>query len=294
MKIIEFNYLNVPEEYQNLHLCLGYFDGIHLGHQKIIKTALNNSKEVAVLTFDESPAYVLGIKASNRVLTSLADKAEILEKMEVKYLFILHIDRELLSLDKKMFIWQILKIINPSKIYCGSDYRFGKDALGTPNDLKAFFDVEVFPLEKQGNEKISSRTITALINTGEIEKANNLLGRNYFFYGLVVDGEKTGHKLGFPTANITLDYDNVLPNYGVYACKVIVFDEEYKAILCYSNKPTFGYRDKDVLEIHIINFNQSIYGVTLKVELLKKIRNIIKFDSTDDLIKQIENDITQL
>jgi len=227
LKIFEFNYLEVPELDKPIHLCLGFFDGIHLGHQSIIKTALEKSSEVGVLTFDESPAYLLGRKPNNEVLTSPADKAEILEDLGVKYLFVLHVDQELLDMDRSEFIWQVLKLLTPEKIYCGQDYKFGKDGLGDPTYLKQFFDVQVFPILKQDGYKVSSRDIAEYVRLGEFDMANSLLGRNYFITGIVAQGRQIGRSLGFPTANIEPDYNVVLPKEGVYAGYALILRKKW-------------------------------------------------------------------
>lgn len=291
LKIYEFDYLHVPEIKEDFNLCLGFFDGIHLGHQKIINAALKDNSNTGLLTFDVSPAFVRGLRDSNRVLTSVWDKAEILDSMGVKYLFILHLDKTLLEMDKLEFIFSILNVLHPKKVYCGEDYRFGYHAEGDPKLLSRYFQVEEFKLEKIDGKKVSSREITTLIQLGDIEAANKLLGRKYFLTGLVVEGRQNGRKLGYPTANLEPDYPNILPAEGVYACYVDLFGKQYKAVLCYSKQPTFAILNNAILEVNILDFDGNIYGLSIKIELVKKMRGIIRFEKIEDLVAQLQKDV---
>ena len=158
MKIIDFNINNTPVNDKDLVLCLGFYDGLHLGHQKLIGEALKEGYPVGVMTFDVAPAVLLG-KKENYSLTSTFDKADILEDMGVKYLFLMHFEKETLKVTKDEFIERVLKPLNPRKIFVGEDYKFGVLGEGNANYLKNFFDVQVIPLQKIDNLKISSKKI---------------------------------------------------------------------------------------------------------------------------------------
>lgn len=289
MKIIEIDINNVIKVGNNLQLCLGYFDGLHLGHLKLIKDALKHGP-TGVMTFDISPHLYLKKVPLYSTLTSLADKADILEDLGVKYLFVLRTNDELIHLDKKAFIEKILLKLDPDKIYVGQDYRFGYMGKGTPNYLSKFIPTKIEKLYIKGKKKISSTYIINLIKEGNVKEAHKLLSRPYSLSGLVVEGNKKGRDLGFPTANLDLDFPYVLPKIGVYMGYCYFMSRKRKAIVSVSTHPTFQELDKPIVEVHIIGFDENIYGRFLKVEFINYIRDVIKFNSLDDLKIQLEKD----
>ena len=289
MKIIEIDINNVIKVGNNLQLCLGYFDGLHLGHLKLIKDALKHGP-TGVMTFDISPHLYLKKVPLYSTLTSLADKADILEDLGVKYLFVLRTNDELIHLDKKAFIEKILLKLDPDKIYVGQDYRFGYMGKGTPNYLSKFIPTKIEKLYIKEKKKISSTYIINLIKEGNVKEAHKLLSRPYSLSGLVVEGNKKGRDLGFPTANLDLDFPYVLPKIGVYMGYCYFMSRKRKAIVSVSTHPTFQELDKPIVEVHIIGFDENIYGRFLKVEFINYIRDVIKFNSLDDLKIQLEKD----
>lgn len=289
MKIIEIDINNVTKVGSNLQLCLGYFDGLHLGHLKLIKDALKHGP-TGVMTFDISPHLYLKKVPLYSTLTSLADKADILEDLGVKYLFVLRTNDELIHLDKKAFIEKILLKLEPNKIYVGEDYRFGYMGKGTPNYLSKYIPTKIEKLYIKEKKKISSSYIINLIKEGNVKEAHKLLSRPYSLSGLVVEGNKKGRDLGFPTANLDLDFPYVLPKIGVYMGYCYFMSRKRKAIVSVSTHPTFQELDKPIVEVHIIGFDENIYGRFLKVEFINYIRDVIKFNSLDDLKIQLEKD----
>ena len=175
MKIIEFEYQNTPKSEEPIALCLGYFDAIHLGHQAIIHQAKQSGYKVAVMSFDNPPVYVLKKREENLGLTSNADKAEFFRDLGVDYFYILHFDESVAQLSRYEFIDLVLKKINPKMLFCGDDYTFGKDAQGTVNYLKQFFEVSSLSLMMNEDSKISSREIIGMLRRKEITKVG---GRN--------------------------------------------------------------------------------------------------------------------
>ena len=290
MEIIEFNYPNIPSIEDKITLCLGFFDGIHLGHQSIIKKARKEGYKVAVFTFDNPPAYVLGRINENLCLTSIADKAEFLSEMNVDYLFLMHFNQETAKLTKDQFINEVLKVINPVKIFVGEDYTFGVRGEGDINYLSLFFSVDVSPFIKIDGMKISSRDIKKLIQNHKIKKANELLGRPYRINGLVVDGHHNGHTINFPTANLKLDYPYVFPDFGVYMGYAEVYGKRYKAIINVGTHPTVVPLYKPIIEVHIIDFDGNIYGKDIFVEFIDYMRSEKKFASLEELSKQLQKD----
>jgi len=290
MRIIEFDINDVPEEYSNINLCLGFFDGVHLGHQKMIKAAVEEGHPVGVLTFDIPPHFVTGQISNKRCLTSIDEKAEYLDELGVSYMFILTFDEVTRNIYRLDFVDWVLKKFKPNKIYCGEDFRFGKDALGDAKFLKQHFDVEVTPLLSKNGMKISSKDIREYVLNGEIHKAVSLLGHPYRIVGEVKNGLHQGTKIGFPTANLSLDFPYVMPKEGVYMGYCEAFSKKYKAMISISTHPTLNQLSRPIIEVHIIDFSGMLYGNTIYVDFTERIRDIVKFDSPEDLIKQLAKD----
>lgn len=292
MKIIDIDASNIIlDEVKDLNLCLGFFDGIHLGHQEIIKKAVS-AGVTGVMTFDVPPHFATGKNLFNSCLMSLYDKSNLLNKMGVEYLYVLRTSTELLSITREDFVLNILKKINPKKIFVGDDYRFGFEAKGTPNYLKEFFDVEITPLLQMNHRKISSRNIQEYIKAGEISKANELLGRNYQITGLVIHGKGNGESIGFPTANLELDFPYILPQIGVYTGYVSYLDKCYKALICVSTHPTIMELNDPIIEVHLLYYSGDLYGKEIDVQFVDKLRDVMKFENIDQLREQIQIDRT--
>ena len=292
MKIFQFDYQHTPINIEKSVLCLGFFDGVHIGHQSMIEKAKNEGYKVSVLTFDEAPAYVLGRIKENHYLTSVSDKAEILEGLGVDYLYIMDFTRETADLTKDEFINKVIRPLNPAKLFCGEDYSFGVRGEGDPFYLSLMFDVEVIETKLDNGKKVSARDISRLIENGNIETANRLLGRPFRLNGLVVEGKHNGRKFDFPTANLKLDYPYAFPKSGVYFGYAYVDDEKYKGIICVGTHPTIMPLSKPIIEVHIIDFDGIIYGKDIFVELMLYHRDVKTFESVDALKEQLKRDRT--
>ena len=290
MEIIEINFNDFKKNDTPLVLCLGSFDSLHLGHLQIIKQAIKSGLPVAVMTFDSNPKFVLGIRQTRQRVLSLYDKAMILEKLGVSILYVLHFDEQVAKMSRFEFIDLILSKINPVKIFCGEDYTFGLNANGNVEYLKQYFDVEVIKLLKMNGKKISTADIISHLQKGEMEEAYELLNRYYTISGTVVDGLKNGRKIGFPTANLDLDFEYVLPKEGVYIGYAYVDEIKHKAIIAVGTHPTIQTLSKPIIEVHILSFDENLYGKFIDVSFVKRIRNINKFESLEDLSKQLEKD----
>ena len=289
MKIIDFYIHNTPTNDKDLVLCLGFYDGLHLGHQHLIQKALDEGYPVGVMTFDLAPAFLLG-KKENYSLTSTFDKADFLEDMGVKFLYLMHFDKETLKVTKDEFIDRVLKPLNPRKIFVGEDYNFGVGGEGDAAYLSRFFDVEVVPLQKIDNMKISSKKIRQLVEAGEMEQASKLLGRPYRISGLVVEGHGNGRKINFPTANLELNYTYVFPKEGVYMGYAYFLNRKRKAMICVGTHPTINQLLNPIIEVHIIDFNEVLYGREIYVDFVSFIRPIIQFPTFDELREQLLKD----
>lgn len=285
----------------NTVLTLGTFDGIHLGHQKIIRTLINRSRENnyrnVLITFYPHPRTVVSNSFDIKLLTTQKEKQEIFENLGVQNLLTIKFDKEFASLSPEEFINQyLINSIGVSEIILGHDHHFGKGRGGNAELLTQIgkqkgFTVKIIDPFYVENEIVSSTKIRNALLSGDVIKANKMLGRNYSFTGIVVSGDKRGRELGYPTANIRLSsQEKLLPAIGVYAVNVFVENEKYNGLLSIGNRPTF-YNDGEVVtEVYIYNFDREIYGETLKIELLERLRGEEKFDSANALIEQMNRD----
>ena len=289
MKIIEFDITNTPLNDKDLVLCLGFYDGLHLGHQDLIKKALATGLPVGVMTFDIAPRVLLG-KKENYCITSTFDKADFLEDMGVKFLYIMHFDMDTLKVTRDEFISRVLNPLNPKKIFVGDDYRFGTNGDGNAEYLKRFFDVEIVPLLRIDGVKVSSKKIREYIEAGKMEDAAYLLGRPYRVSGTVVEGFGNGHKLNFPTANLDLYYPYVFPKEGVYMGYAYFLNRKRKAMICVGTHPTVNQLLKPIIEVHIIDFDEVLYGRELYVDFVSYIRDVLPYASLEELREQLLKD----
>lgn len=296
IKIYDLN-IDLPD-LERKAVSLGNFDGVHLGHQKLMKNNLEISKkynlEPAVLLFKENTK--LRLKQEKEYMTSLEDKIEILASMGIETFCLIDFDEKFMNLSPREFISEIInKKLNASYVICGKDYRFGKKASGDIETLDKFeerydYKTSVVDFEKEEDDnKISSNHIRDIIREGNIKKSNTLLGRNYKIKGRVVDGMKRGRTLNFPTANLDLSFNYVLPVDGVYLTKVIVDNESYYGLTNVGTNPTFENADRKI-ETYILDFDQNIYGKDISIEFIDFFRYDIKFDSKDALIDQMNSD----
>ena len=290
MEIIQFNFGDKLAPRPDLILCLGFFDGVHLGHQALIKKARKEGYKLGVLSFNQSPAYVLGNKVVDNCITSISDKADLFEELGVDVFYLMDFNRDVVNATKDEFINKVLLAINPYQICCGPDYHYGVRAEGDVAYLKRFFNVKVNNFENIKDKKISSRNIISLIKEGEMEQVTEMLGRPYRINGTVMVGFKKGRDLEFPTANLELEYEYVYPKNGVYVGYGYVYGKQYKAIINVGIHPTINPLEKPLIEVHLLDFDGNLYGKNIFAEFIKFIREEKKFDSTDDLKAQLVKD----
>lgn len=294
MKTIQISKDNLIAPSESLTICLGYFDGVHLGHKQIIHRAVREGEyDLGVLTFDVPVSSLLDNNKSKEVLTSLTDRFRIIDRLGVDYYFILHIDKDFLNMDPLEFI-NILKKLNVKEVYVGEDYRFGKDKKGDPELLKKYFSTEVIKLLRYDGKKISSQEIISLLKEGKMDKANALLGQNYAISGTVVEGHHNGEKLGIRTANVKPSVNYVLPRFGVY--KVIAYIEgvPHIAIANVGVHPTIVEEKEPLIEVHIPHYKNEDYGKAIMVEFLEFIRPEKTFKDKEALVRQVKEDIRKI
>ena len=304
MKIIHLNYPNYikPEEdLGQLSLALGFFDGVHKGHQRVIQEAIDRARELqaqsAVMTFDPHPSLVLGGRKEDVFyITPLNQKMKILDRMGVDVCFIVRFTSEFAKLSPEQFIEIFIKGLKVAHVTAGFDYSFGSKGKGDMEMMKQLgkgdFEVSVIDKQIEGEEKISSTRIRGLLKEGEVGKVYRLLGRPFQIEGTVVNGDKRGRTIGFPTANVEPELGTLVPGRGVYAVRIEVQGQFYEGVCNIGYKPTFNNPEvkKLTIEVHIFDFDQSIYGEQVVVEWHRRIRDEQKFSGVEELKQQIERD----
>jgi riboflavin kinase / FMN adenylyltransferase len=290
-------------------IALGNFDGIHLGHQKVLQPILQAFKQASkpsyptVVTFNPHPQEFFSGQ-SRQLLTPLPEKIKILENLGLEQLVLLPFDRELAALSPHQFVENILvEKLQATKISVGEDFRFGNKRAGTAVDLSAIaskfgIEVAIATLQtraKEQNEakptRISSSSIRQALAEGDLEKANRMLGRAYTLTGEIVKGQQLGRTIGFPTANLQVPSIKLLPRYGVYCTRVFI-EESDRFIPSVTNigcRPTVA-GDAPTIEVHLLDWQGDLYGKTLTVSLEKFLRPEQKFSSLEALKSQITSD----
>jgi len=284
MTVLDFS------EIRNFDPCavaLGNFEALHIGHCRIIEETVSYAKILGI----KSAVYMYknNFKSENS-LFSLEDRLIFLEKMGVDFVILDEFTAEYAKISCGDFAhFYIREKMNAEAVFVGFNYRFGAGASGDVALLKELCgDISVFSVDcvKIDDECVSTTLIKSYLKNGEIRKANQMLGRDYFVRGVVESGRNVGTKLGFPTANVETD---TIIGQGVYATTVVVGDEVYRAITNVGGKPSFGI-DALNIETHILDAEIDLYGKEILVLFHEKIRDIIKFDSADELINQLEAD----
>lgn len=285
---------------EKVAIALGNFDGLHIGHQRLIKIMKNKSKELdlksMVFTFSNHTKCILDKDYKPDLLMNNEQKAEEIKKMNVDYLYMIDFSKDIMKLTPEEFIKKVLlSRFNIGLIVVGFNYRFGYKGQGDIEVLKKLsekygFEIIVVPPVKCDNGLIVSSTyIRKLIKDGKISIANILLGRNFSLQGKIIKGKCLGNKLGFPTANIKIS-NIIIPRLGVYKTSVIYGEKSFDSITNIGMTPTFDGHEI-VVETHLIDFNKDIYGKNIKVELLDFIRPERKFNDIEELISQVKKDI---
>ena len=274
--------------------CIGAFDGLHRGHIELIKKTKEIDNNFQIVTFNEIPK----IYFDNNLKPLLGNdkRNSIFDEYKPTNLIYLKFD-EINELSSDEFLEFLDRNLNTNKIVVGKDFKFGKNRTGDVNNIINYFGEDnVILLEDYSieNEKVSSTKIRKYLDNGNITQANKFLGRNYELVGKVVEGLGMGSQLGFPTANIKLDYDLYLPKFGVYGITCKIDKKLYEGILNIGITPTVSDTKKIKIETHIFDFDKNIYGENLVIQINQFIRDEIKFSSPEELVKQINIDISKV
>lgn len=264
------------KEYEKI--AIGYFDGVHKGHQKILRQLSNND---LIITF-------INNLHANDIYP--AEEKILLLKEYCPNIIVLDLNK--IKKDSKLKFIEFLKQFHPELVITGPDFRFGYKRQGSVADLEKHFNVKTVSFVKKNNEKISSSQIRDYLQEGHVRLANELLTRPFSITDMVVTGSGIGHRLGVPTVNFLI-HNNVLLRKGVYETRVIYKGKKYKSVTNVGSRPTFNGVGNNI-ETHIIGFNKKIYGELITVEFIKYLREEKKFDSESKLVTQIKRDIKQV
>lgn len=289
------------QHYHNLVLALGNFDGVHMGHRKLVQQTINLADKLGgvpgIMTFFPHPMKVLFPEQTPPMLLQVEEKIAILDKLGLEALLLAPFSKELASLEAKDFVQKILcKTLKVSGVVVGYNYNFGRGGKGNGQLLVEMgqelgFEVKIVPQVRIRNRDVSSTSIRELLALGQVNKAATLLGYTPFLRGQVVHGEKRGRQLGYPTANLDIPYDLLVPAQGVYAVQVEFNGLSQPGVANIGIKPTFHPETHPAnVEVHILDYDGDIYGEMIKVSFLQKIRGEKKFKGINELVEQIKTD----
>ncbi len=302
----ELVYLDDVKRDPDSVVTVGTFDGVHKGHRVLMETVLKKAKQrdarSVIVTFDPHPREIIspgekGIK----LLTTLQERREILEDIGIDRMVVIPFDRDFSLLSSEEFVEDIIhKKIGVGEFVIGYDHHFGRNREGTIETIENLgselgFDAYVVSKQEVGDKTVSSTAIrNAISQDGDVELATELLGRYYMLNGTVVHGDKRGKEIGYPTANIMPEHPNkIIPKDGVYAVKVRVDGQWFSGMMNIGTRPTFEGEDKRTLEVNLFDFDDEIYGKSLQVRFVKRIRDERKFSGVDELVEQLREDEKQ-
>jgi len=278
---------NLPDaEPRPRHVAIGTFDGVHVGHQAVIDDA------DTVLTFEPHPLQVLHPAALPKLIMPFPVKRDVIDGLGVDELVVIPFDEEFAQLPAEDFIRKVLLgTLSAEKVSVGENFRFGAKAKGDPQMLAAQeeFETRVVPLVEVGGETVSSTQIRALIAAGEVDKAMRFLGAPFMYEGTVITGDKRGRDLGFPTANLVPDDRLAIPGHGIYAA----FANGLPAAVSVGISPTFETGRGVLIETHIIDHDEDLYGKNLRVAFVQRLRGERRFAGVEELVAQMHRDVEE-
>ncbi|WP_020403086.1 bifunctional riboflavin kinase/FAD synthetase [Gracilimonas tropica] len=286
----------------NTVVTVGTFDGVHLGHRKLMETVVKKAKKrnarSVVVTFDPHPREIINPgKGGIKLLTTLKERCEILEDLGIDILLVIPFDRDFSLLTSEEFVRDIIhEKIGVSEFVIGYDHHFGRDRKGTIDTIEKLgkelgFASHVVSKQEMGEVTISSTLIRkTLADDGDVKKAAEYLGREYLLNGIVIHGDERGRTIGYPTANLKPEHENkVIPKNGVYAVKVRVKGEWFGGMMNIGVRPTFDDPERTI-EVNIFDFDWEIYGDTIQIRFVDRIRDEQKFDGIEELKAQLASD----
>jgi len=284
-----------------LHLAVGVFDGVHLGHQALIRGLVGGAQAAGATpvaaTFDPLPAQVLAQDPPQSTLADAPERAALLVHAGARAVIVFTFDKAFSQQSAEAFIKRVTSAGDVQRIVVGPDFQFGHGREGAVPALRTLgerygFAVTVVEPIALGGAVVSSTRIRQALREGDLDTAQALLGRPYSVTGTIVRGEQRGRSLGFPTINVAPPPDKLLPHDGIYATWVMLGDTRHRAASSLGVRPTFGGGPRK-LEAYILDFSEEVYGQQATVAFVERLRDEIRFDSADDLAKQIAKDVQQ-
>lgn len=297
MKVRRVELGKIEKSKEKLSACIGYFDGMHLGHMQLVRKAkeIAELKNIhsALITFDPDPWVILKGMKDVAHITSMEERIEIGRMCELDEWIIVEFTKELSQLSYQEFEEKILQALNIDTLVCGFDYHYGHKGSGSIETLKQqhHFDVEVVSEYTYQDEKVSSTRIQNCIEEGNMSILPHLLGRPYTISGVVVKGNQKGREYGYPTANVMPLYQSLLPKRGVYIGYTLVHGRNYKSMINIGHNPTFNYRQNISIESYCIGLDEDIYDEVVTLTFIEKIRDEEKFASKELLLEQLNKDV---
>ncbi len=288
-------------------LTIGNFDGVHLGHQSIMRTVINRARQLdgqsVVLTFDPHPRKIVQPDRVTRMLTTTDQKLEVLAEQGVDVVIVEPFNMEFARISPEYFVREVVHArIAPEEVFVGYDFHFGRDREGSMRTLcetgaNLGFSVTIIPEVKVGDQDVNSTRIRSLLDVGEVENVETLLGRPFSLRSVVEEGDRRGRTIGFPTANL-LPENEILPAVGVYAAELRLLDggesernERYPAVVNIGLRPTFYQAGRLVAEAHLLDFSGDLYGRYVELAFCARLRSERKFPTVDALKEQIAADV---
>jgi riboflavin kinase/FMN adenylyltransferase len=276
-------------------LTIGSFDGVHLGHLDVIKHAIASARAVgaqpALLTFEPHPRCVLDPANCPQSITTLQEKLALIDAAGIEHAIVLRFDRELSSLSPQEFVDRLAKVMELRSWVIGYDFAFGRGRTGSATWLREHgHHVDVVPPFQIDGHDLHSSEVRRLITAGEVEHANRLLGREYGMAGPVEAGERVGRQLGFPTANIGVEPNKLIPALGAYAGRARAPEGDFVAALSVGYRPTFGGTQLRV-EAFLLDFEGDLYQKRIELRFIRYLHPDIRFPGTDDLVRQLHQDV---
>ena len=299
--------MRIEQELEQAHigrdsvLTIGVFDGVHRGHQSLIAkvVAEGRAKGAAsgVLTFRNHPDSVLNPDFRPQYITSIEERIRLIRELGVDFVAPVTFDREVAGLRARMFVELLTSRLRMRGLVVGPDFAMGYKREGNVNVLSSLgrelgFSVSVVDLLSDDGDAVHSTSIRKAIVDGSVREAAKKLGRNFSVGGTVVTGEKLGRTLGFPTANLEIGPEMAVPGNGIYATRAFVGDECYMAATSIGTRPTFDGKGRTI-EAYLLAFDSDLYNMELRLEFVQRLRDELKFESVDDLLKQMELDVEQ-
>jgi len=299
MQVIDFDQLEVGA-FLSTAITIGAFDGVHLGHREIFRTLVQLAKAEKLLpcaiTFQPLPREVLGENNGRIAILSFEERKRRIASLGIELLVVVNFTRKFAQMEAEKFMELVRAKLNPHLIVVGYDFRFGKDKSADHSWLEDYcsrnaIELKVIPALEVEGEPVSASRIRALLKAGELEKVNQLLGEPYQLEGKVIHGHHRGKEMGFATANISWKKELLVPT-GVYIARVAYNHRWYPAVVNIGYNPTFG--DKELaIEAHLLDFSEELYRKTIRIMLLRRLRDELKFENVDLLVEQIKKDIAR-